>query len=353
VISLYSILLYFENPSPLWMLLSIIAAAAAIIVMIYAVFIILPAYYALAIYTKGWRRATFSRETLIFGFLSLLPSILYYAYGLFVVGFLRSQTGQLIMPALWGMPLYWGNWSARIIAVTGLIPLILTINALVATRRSLAAALLRSLCGGYFVYGLIFNYGIISHTYYSLPLLIITTLAVACTAQQIYIHLPARRRLSISPALAMLVCGIIIIAGLAEYLPTTVVTEEQRRTVEVAQEIGEKLNHTSKAIYLTADWGATLEFYGEVAGTFWPDAGTTIIYDIAGRPELTVAERLQQLIDESHYQYFIISSMVQYELQPELVHYLDSHYPMLTKTDDYVIYTLDDKLYLASAVKDG
>lgn len=351
IISLYAITSYFENPSPRRMMLAILPAAAAMIVMIYAVFIILPAYYALAIQAKGWRRATFNRHTVIFGFFSLLPSALYYMYGFFGAGFLRNQTGSLLIPALWVSPIYWSNWAYLIVVVIGLVPLILSINALATTRRSSTAALLRGLWGGYLVFGLLVNYPIMSHSYYSLPMLLIASLSIGCTAHQFIIRLPAARRPLISSVVATGISAVIIVVGLAQYLPTTIITEEQSRSVQVAQEVGERLEHTSHAIYLTSDYGMTLQYFGELAGSAWPNVVSLRINELAHRPQLTVEERIQQIMANGDYRYFVITSKLEFELQTDLIKYLDEHYPILVQTDDYIIYRLDTELDKVSSSK--
>jgi len=300
------------------------------------------------IQAKGWRRATFNRHTIIFGFFSLLPSILYYMNGFFGAGFLRNQTGALLMPALWGMPAYWINWANVIVAVTGLIPLILSINALVTTRRSPTAALLRGLWGGYLVFGLLINYPVMSYSYYSLPLLLIASLSIGCIAHQFFIRLPADGQALVSAVAATVISAVIIVVGLAQYLPTTITTEEQRRSVQVAQEIGERLEHTSQAIYLTSDSGMALQYFGELAGSGWPNIASLSISRIAGRPQLTVEERLRQIMANGDYRYFVVTSKREFELHTDLVKYLDDHYPILAQTDDYIIYDLDEQLGAAS-----
>jgi hypothetical protein len=341
IISIYAMIGYFENPTSRRLLWVILPAAAAMLVMIYAVFILLPAYYALAIQAKGWRRATFSRDTILFGFFSLLPSGLYYLNGFIGAGFLRGQTGSLMMPSLWTTPAYWINWANFVVTVIGLVPLILSINVLVTARRSPTAALMRGLWGGYIIFGLLINYPIMSHSYYSLPLLLNAALSIGCIAHQFFTRLPADRRPMLTASAATAISALIVVFGLVQYLPTTVTTEEQRRSVQAAQEIGERLDHTSHMIYLTSDYGMNLQYYGELAGSAWPNIATLSLYNIAGRPQLTVEERLQQLMAQRDYRYFVVTSMREFALHADLVQYLDYRYPVLAQTDDYIIYSLE------------
>jgi 4-amino-4-deoxy-L-arabinose transferase-like glycosyltransferase len=144
VIACWAIVQYFDQPTRRRLIAAILAAAAAIFTLIYAAFMIFPLFGWLALRRDGLRGALRRPHHWVFATLALLPSALYYLYGLTIGGFLAGQTGALFNPRLWLMGDYYVDWLGRVLVVIGLLPLLLSIQALV-MARGLPAAVLRSL----------------------------------------------------------------------------------------------------------------------------------------------------------------------------------------------------------------
>ncbi len=340
VMSWYGILHYFERPSMWRLILAAAAAAAANLVLIYAVFMIFPLYGWIAIQKYGFRRAVLNRDAWLFAFLAMLPSIIYYFIGFFVAGFLKSQTGALFNPHLWTSGDYWVNWLGRIGVVMGFLALILSIQALVTTRKPLQAATLRSLWLGYFLYGFIINWPISSHDYYSLQVIPIAALSLSCVADVVANGLRSPRMRRFIPVLILLIAGYIGFDGLVHYLPTTVVTPEMEKDVAIVEEVGNLLKHSPDVLALTNDYAALMKFYGEVGGVSWPNRWNLYAAQVAGQPDMTTEERMQALVQEHRYRYFVVTSFDELKYQPDLEPYLQSHYPVLVRTNDYIVYDM-------------
>ncbi len=340
VAGMYALLRYFDRPTWPALMAAAVTSALAIFVLPLAAFFLFPLYAWLAVVTFGWRRAIRNPHTIAFGLVSLLPTALYYAYGLFVAGFLRGQTGNLFMPGLWTNPQYWINWPFRMLEVIGLIPFILSIQALLTTRQPRQAAVLRSLWLAYLIFGLLANYPIFTHNYYSLPLIPIAALSISGVVD----GLLARVRPKAARTAHLLASGAvlaIVIAGLIRYLPTTVVTEEQQAAIDSARIIGEEIEHSPDAIFLTGDYGTFLRYYGEIAGTSWPGYSDLYAAKIMGVARPPAQERLEAMLAENDYRYFVISSLPEADLQPDLMDYLDATYPVMARGDAYIIYALN------------
>jgi hypothetical protein len=340
VMSWYGILHYFEQPSLRRLIGAAAAAAVANLVLIYAVFIIFPLYAWIAIQKYGFRRAVLNRDAWLFVFLAMLPSGIYYFIGLFVAGFLSSQTGALFNSHLWTSGDYWVDWLGRIGVVMGFLALILSIQALVTTRKPLQAATIRSLWFGYFLYGLIINWPISSHDYYSLPVIPIAALSLSCVADVVVNGLRSPRMRRVIPVFILAIVGYIGIDGLVHYLPTTVVTLEVERNVQVAKEVGVLLQHSPDVIALTDDYAALMKFYGEIGGTYWPNRWNLYAAFVARLPDITPEQRMQAFLKDHHYRYFAVTSFDELKYQKGLETYLESHYRVLVHTSDYVIYDL-------------
>ncbi len=340
VAGMYALLRYFDRPTWPALMAAAVTSALAIFVLPLAAFFLFPLYAWLAVVTFGWRRAIRNPHTIAFGLVSLLPTALYYAYGLFVAGFLRGQTGNLFMPGLWTNPQYWINWPFRMLEVIGLIPFILSIQALLTTRQPRQAAVIRSLWLAYLIFGLLVNYPIFTHNYYSLPLIPIAALSISGVVDGLLARLG-----SDAVRMPRLIAGgtvlVIVVAGLIQYLPITVVTEEQQQAIDAAREIGEQIEHSAAAVFLTDDYGSILRYYGDVAGTNWPTYYDLKAETVRGLDRPAVEERLRAILAEGHYRYFVVTSPFQVGLQPDLMGYLDATYPVMARGDAYIIYALN------------
>lgn len=341
VMSWYAIVNYIERPTMRRLILAGLATALANFILIYAAILIFPLYIWLAVRKDGFRQALFNRNNWIYAFLALLPSGIYYFNGFFVTGFLRSQTGALFNARLWFSPDYWINWLGRTGIVIGFIPLILSIQALLTTRKTLLAHTLRGLWLSYFLYGFLINWPISSHNYYSMPIIPVAALSLATTADFVLSRLRSPRNQRWGVAAVLAVVAFIGLDGLARYLPGTVVTAKQVQDVRNAEAIGTLLDHSPDVIFLTSDYGSLLRYYGEMAGYSWPNQWDAYADFVAGRPEHTPETLFESRLAEHPYHYFVVTAFDEWELQPELKLYLETRYPVFAQTEAYLIYDLN------------
>lgn len=341
VISYFTILHYIEEPSWKRLTYAVIATGLTNLVMIYVVFTIYPLFAWLMIQRHGGIRPALKKpDSWLFVFFSLLPAGLYYAYGFFIAGFLNSQTGALFNPNLWAMPIYWINWVAKIGDVVGYIPIILSIQAILTTRNARQSATLRSLWLGYLVYGFIINWPIMSHDYYSMPLIPIVALSLASVVDFIIVRLQTPQLRRWVPKFALAITTLITIYGLVIYLPTTTVTPELERELHTAELVGERVEHSTHTVFLAKDYGSLLTFYGEISGYSWPMTWDYNAARLAGKPTKTVEERFNEIIGKTKPDFFIVTDFFEYALQQDLAEYLSTHFTEIESTPDYIIYDL-------------
>ena len=113
--------------------------------------------------------------------------------------------------------------------------------------------------------------------------------------------------------------------------------------VDSAEEIGETVQHSRKTFFLTCYSGLPLKYHGELSGTKWPQKGDLQAYKKLGRPEMTIEQRFSKMCSNFTPEYFIITEFGEFAKQPGLQEYLVSKYPVLAKTDKYLIYDLRDR----------
>lgn len=344
VITYFAILHYFERPSKKRLFWAILSAASANVVMVYTVFTIYLLFGWLSLQRYGIRRVFKEPDTWLFSFFALLPAGLYYIYGLFFSGTLASQTGALFNPNLWRSPDYWGDWIGRIGIVVGYLPVIFSIQALITARKPLQSAVIRSLWLGYFIYGFVINWPIMSHDYYSMPLIPIVALSLGSVVDFVTVRLKTPRLRPWAVGLTLVIVAYISIDGLSRYLPTTTISPQLAQQVEAAQEIGSLVEHSTETIYLSPNYGAYLKYYGEIAGYNWPTRWDFYAALVAGKPEKSVEQRFNDITSLYPTRYFIITDFEEYEVQTDLADYLESNFALLKQTPDYLIYDLTQAL---------
>ena len=91
-------------------------------------------------------------------------------------------------------------------------------------------------------------------------------------------------------------------------------------------DIGAIVDHTDHAIYLTCAYGEPLRYYGQLGGWNWPNIGDMIYDRMQGKPVPSAAERLDGLLAQTPYDYFIITDFLELRRQPDLLALLQQRY---------------------------
>jgi len=93
--------------------------------------------------------------------------------------------------------------------------------------------------------------------------------------------------------------------------------------------IGERVNHTRKAVFLTSGYGDPLKYHGIMGGSWWPTQADFAAEQMRGEPSKTTVERLQSFIDLGD-EVFIIdwTEFREFQMQPELMRLLADNYPL-------------------------
>jgi len=189
LISLFSILRYYENLSTLRL---VTAATISGLILLYrplVFFAIAGAFVALAIHKKSARRARIvDRQFLKFVALSLVPAVLYYGYGIFVGGFLRWKLEASFRPELLLHREFWKGWLELAVSAAGFPLLIGALLGVPMLGKGIARAMVVGLGIGYVVFGLVFTMHIHTHGYYHAQLIPIVAFSLGPIATLVTKH---------------------------------------------------------------------------------------------------------------------------------------------------------------------
>ncbi|MCC7119403.1 MAG: glycosyltransferase family 39 protein [Anaerolineales bacterium] len=263
--------------------------------------------------------------------LGILPAAAYTIYGVFIAGYLGQQFGGRFIPALFLNPSYYLGWFGMLNNVLGGFVLTLALLAFFfwdeKNKRFILALWL-----GYWTFGLVFNYHISSHDYYSLPLIPIAALTLAPLGSWFFAQL--EKLAAPRPLIyAFLLLGL---GAQAWSLRSAMKAVDDRPQAQMWQEIG-SLTQGANLIGLTQDYGASLAYWGWSASSAWPTFGDLNYHQgLRGAPD-DFENQFAEMTSKKAL--FIVTDFAEFKRQPLLENEL-ARYPVFAQGDGYLIYNL-------------
>jgi len=310
------------------------------------VFVILATFISGTLAREGLRAGIKNRRTWLFSLAALLPSLMFYGYGFLTRGYVRFQAAGSFRLHLLVEPSYWLGWLHMINTAVGVVTLGIGLFGILLLRRGLARSLACGLWAGYFMFGLVFNYHIYTHSYYQLQLIPIVAFSLAAGAAGIMrvIELLTGPRVRARVALAgilMSVCAVMMAIWI--WANWESIYYEDRDQVTIAEQIGDLTAHTAKAVFLSYANGELLQYHGELVGVPWPWRSEMHAQQGWARPNLTPPERFREIDARYPSDYFIVTEVGEYKAQPELGEFLVRHFPLLIHNARYLVFDLRSK----------
>lgn len=339
LVSMYAVLQYYDQPSHSRLAITAMISALAFLTKPICMFVIIGVFVSLAILREGVRRSVTKPVVLVFVILSIIPTGLFYLYGVFTAGFLRDQAQSSFLPHLVLEPFFLKGWLNNIGVVVGFTVFIGALLGILTFRQGLPMAFVVGAWMGYAVFCLVFSYHVATHDYYHLQLIPIVALSIGSAIALVINHLRDTRRewywQTGLGAIALL--ALILSVGVAQ---SRLLDPDSARKVRIAQEIGEHVGHSTKAIFLSGDYGLPLEYHGELSGLPWPLVSDLEWERLAGVPVLDAEERFHAWFAKDSPEYFIVEDLREYEKQVDLNHFLTENFPVLVQNKDYIIFDL-------------
>jgi hypothetical protein len=197
------------------------------------------------------------------------------------------------------------------------------------TRSSVERYFLSGLWIGYVIFGLAFTYHIHNHLYYQLMLIPVVALSIGVTASYILGELAFNRGIW---RLGVWVLFVISIALSVKNSVTILDDAGFKAQVEAYEEIGEKVNHSPNTVIFDPHEGDRVMYYGRIFGLIWPIKNQMEFSGDSGFEEISGKELLQKIIKEHNPEYFIITTVHQFEEQEDLKRALVSEFPVLAES---------------------
>jgi hypothetical protein len=340
--SILAVLRYDEQPSKPRLLAAGFLTAAAIFIKPVAMFSIFAVFTSLVLVQGRLKKQAANPRFLLFFGLTLLPSLLFYFFGILTRQEMQTQSQASFLPGLLVQPFFWRSWLAQIDAVVGYPAFLLGLLGVLMVREVRSRAILVGWWTGYVLFCLVFNYHTATHDYYHLQLVPLVGLSLG-PAASLVLH----RLLSANPGwYERLGMAAILLAGLALTLLSGLSRLDSdgfKAQVSRAQEVGAEVDHSTRTVFLDSDYGLPLEFHGELSGVPWPLATDLEWEQLAGVPTLSAQERFERDFSADQPDFFIVMDRVEYEQQEDLVRFLSQIGSLSSQDDHYLVFNLQGR----------
>jgi 4-amino-4-deoxy-L-arabinose transferase-like glycosyltransferase len=333
--SLFCILRYYQQPSGVKLWVAAVITGLTLVHRPLVLFALFAAFVALAIAQRGFWKGLLHRQVATFFVIGLLPTALYYGYGIFIADFLRWKVETSFRPYLFLHREFWIGWVDGVLEVIGTTALVVALVGLPVIRRGLSRALVVGLGVGYVAFGLLFTMHIHTHSYYHAQLIPIIAMplgaVVALTAK--WLKATCTKWYWWLPAIGVLV--LVMFSGFREvrgHLGKWVVESE-----EAAQEIGSLVRHSRHVVFVAPYYGLPLQYNGELIGHYLPLSVPYWLYQRPGQQYPSLDDRLKAFGFTP--EYFVITDFDFYNTyHADLKEYLTQNCSVLAETPQYVIY---------------
>ncbi len=334
IFAVWGMVRWYRTPTWGWTVIAGLLAGLAIFIKTIAVFFVGGAWLGLILAGLGLRNAITNRKVWVAAVLTVLPYALFHVYGMYISGLLQSQFSLRFFPQLWLDPTWYLRWNGQLATVIGFEWFILSILCLFTIRQSAHRWMTIGLVAGYFVYGLTLPYHISTHDYYTLPLVPVVALSLACGADAL-VRAFSKPRWLANVALLGVMLFFMTIKGWDTIV--TLKRTDYRPEAALWSELGEKLGQGTAVVGLTHDYGMRLSYWGWLTPTNWMTSGDLAYRQLAGQ-----TYEFKDLFAEQAEgkRYFLVTLFGELDSQPELKNYLYNNYELVEETGDYLLFDL-------------
>ena len=324
-----------------WALLAGLACGIAILVKVFAVFFLaLPAgLFILA--GRGFRRSLRDIQVwLVFALMLSIPAVHYlnlsshWGAGDYIETWLQPFLGLLL-----DIHFYIG-WFHKL-GQFNLTLVILGMMAVPLMPRRAPRAMVAGLWLGYLLYGMLLPAPIRSHSYYSLPMVLVVALSLAQVGELCLSKLQQQSRFWKQ----VFVLIVLLALGDSAWMARKDLTAgDYRAEPDFWQDLGEQLPTDGAFIGLSEDYNMRLLYYGWRFAQEYPYSFDVQMGALSGHSFETAEptfENWRFFRDRTHpYRYFLVTVLDEFEKQPYLNEILFGYYPVVMEGDRYVLFDL-------------
>ncbi len=339
ILAVYAFYRWGESPTWKWAIISGLLAGLTVLIKVTAAFPVIGVAVAVVLGQYRLGQALKSKQVWLMVLLTAIPAAIYY---LFLIPDRSSNYFTFWAVSEWYRlldPSHYVRWLSVLHRLVDLSVLFIALGStLIAAPK--VRGLLVGWWVGFFLYGLFFPYHMLTHEYYSLPIMPVLALSLAPIAELGLVHLGQQGFIwrAAAAAIAILAC----IAYPAWVGRSTLYAVSYRHEPGVWQKIGEAVPEDGKVIALTHDYGYRLMYYGwQQVNQLWPwgvDLAVSAAHGGSTDFETMFAERTSGM------RYFLVTSEGELNNQPLLRDRLYDNYVLIDSGDSYLLFDLEQPI---------
>ncbi len=330
----YTLYRWSEAPSWKWAILTGLLSGLAVYIKLPAIFPIGLMLVGIVLTTLGIKKAISILQVWLMLALLLIPPAIYY---LFIIPGSSSEWLSSTLPLIknWFSPSFYIRW---VIFAGGLVDLGIAFISFVGVWLLPKKIRIIPFCLwlGYILYGLAFPYYIITHEYYSIPLIPAIALSLAPLAEIFFSRLTRLDRLA-----RLVVAGVLVFSiAYSGWMGRSILLGKNYRSEAISwQQMGQALPKEGDITGITHEQGYRIAYYGWRHVTPWPYTAEDEA-PLALRPD-PIGDFTTMFNNAVRGQdYFIVTLFGDFDAQPILASYLSSHFPIYSQGDGYLIFDL-------------
>lgn len=337
-----------------WAALAGLSAGLAIFVKFTSIFFLLGGMALVVLIRKKLKENLRNAQMWMIVTLSALPSLLYTAYGVFIVGTLGEQFQGRFFPNLWSDLKFYTQWKNALGTVSGREFILLAgLIGLFFIKNRVKLGFLLGIWFGYIIYGFGFSYHFMTHYYYHLPVIPLLALSIGALAEYVFQWVrkvssqKPRARLPKSPKAVRLrkslphltrsgLVGIVLIGIWGSYYKLQ--EKDYRHEPDWYYTVASFVGREANVVALTQDYGFRIKYYGWISPQVWLGTEDLEHAALQGAEPEPFSERFAKYVEG--YDYFLVTRINELERQKELHDELYNNYPIYKESGGYVIFDL-------------
>lgn len=334
LIGLWAAMRWARQPAWTWVVLAGLAGGIAIFIKLTAAFFIAAGFIGAVLGRYSLGEALRLPQVWGMGVLTILPGAAYVTYGVFIAGYLGAEFGGRFFPELLIDPFFYLRWEGKAALILGHLGLALSLLGLFLLRSRQHRVFVIALWIGYAVFGMISNYHIASHDYYSLPLIPIAALSLGALGGV------TLRRLadgaSGSVLMRIFICVMLLFIAMMTFWQARLdlLAVDYRPRAAFWASVGEALGHQPSVIAVTQDYGYPLVYWGWQRTSLWPEARSSLF----GTENDELPRRFERLT--ANKAYFLVTDFEELERHPGLEEILRENFLIHARGEGFIIFDL-------------
>ena len=192
---------------------------------------------------------------------------------------------------------------------------------------------------------MIFSYTAYSHDYWHLQLLPIIAISLSPVILMILNQL--NRIIELRFARSVVLSFLFLILILGSYQIHTKWKRDNpgfQKKLMIAKQIGKEISHSSRTLFLSADYGLWLKYHGEIVGISWPSHWDLKAKKLRGKRIVNAEERFASQNEVYSSEFFIVTFLKEFESQKDLKDFLYKNFPVYIQNRDYLIFDLRERI---------